>query len=185
MNWLAGCAAADAVAEVLQAVEQRLAVLQLARIAPRTTASQAHHAIASLVFVSFAESFAHAGRLPEERDPAPAGIDTFGSGRLEREEQPGGEKNRAEEKMRSLATERSKNSFRSGRFALDSSFREPSPSAKGKEGEAKGREGSVREGSLLVSLCEEGEADGAEEKMRQAENERAALESATRRQHLE
>jgi hypothetical protein len=100
---------------------------------------------------------------------------------VEREEGTGENRgSRVDEKMRSLATERSKHSYRSGRFAVDpnSSFKEPAFSAK--EASVKGKE-SV--GSFLISLCGEGEVDGVEENMRQAENERVNLENSTRHQH--
>jgi hypothetical protein len=111
--------ASSLIAHLLQLVDQQIDLLQISQLAPASTASQARHAITTMVFISFAERFQHAGRLKEERDPVPARIDNFRSGKVEREE--GG--SRVEGKVRSLATERSKHSFRSGKFAIDPSFK--------------------------------------------------------------
>lgn len=55
-------------------------------MAPRNTGRQTNEAIETMVYISFAEKYARSGRLDEERDPLPAGIDNLCNGKISKEE---------------------------------------------------------------------------------------------------
>lgn len=85
--------------------------------------------------------------MSEEKDPLPAAIDSFSTGKIDKQIR---DRNACDntsrtiiDKSRSIATQRSKNSFRSSRFIQDASFNESK------------KENNVRKGSkdeLFLSL---------------------------------
>lgn len=110
------------VKRVIEEMEREIDVKEVERLAPRTTGRQTSNAIETMVFISFAEKYGRSGKLKEERDPVPASIDNLCNGKIEKEEaqekgQLGIKTSRIEDKSRSIATERSKQSYRSSKYA--------------------------------------------------------------------
>lgn len=114
--------AQGAIWQVLEGLEREVDVREVERLAPRTTGRQANNAIETMVYISFAEKYGRSGRLSEERDPVPAGIDNLCNSKIAKEEAQekgplGIKSSRIEDKSRSIATERSKQSYRSSKYA--------------------------------------------------------------------
>lgn len=72
--------------EVVEEVERVLDVREVEGLAPRNTGRQTKEAIETMVYISFAEKYGRSGRLDEERDPVPAGIDNLCNGKIAKEE---------------------------------------------------------------------------------------------------
>ena len=109
-------------------LDTQIRLKEVAQLAPSTTAQQTSHAITTLVFVSHAEKFTRKNKIVEEKDPLPAAIDSFSTGKIDKEIRDKNVDDNGQktiiDKSRSIASQRSKNSFRSSRFVPDASFKE-------------------------------------------------------------
>jgi hypothetical protein len=72
--------------DLLELVWQGVAEKNIAKMAPKAMNSQTGHAVQSFVYQAFTEQYKGMRRFKKETDPAPAVIDTFGSGTIDTEQ---------------------------------------------------------------------------------------------------